>query len=510
MIEYSIPSLLLSHGADMSGAEHWFFPSISSNLGRAKSYLSYFMHLPNAFVHIQAEFLKHPDPDGISELADLDRWLSSILYHTSPGFRKALSTSLEVIKEDLPPSGILPFRELCRELKAARQEDRDIFFGQICAFGTEDTLKPFIGSELDLPQQSLELPRGGCFLLFRRHYEEQARVFTNPKTFESLAGAGIRITDFEVVLEVMSSQFLLRRVQNVDSLETFFNLWSPTSKLRPLVLAYWLWYLQGPSMEIGDIHKALFDVLVNRDCCSFPSPQSTVQHAKEPTMFLGIEITWQVCLIVDPRVTIDAKAWVDSKERKVALLTYILDRYHPFVDLELDERWLPITLEERWVGFTPLMLAVVAGDLRVVMLLVENGASITQSHTSQNLSVLDLAHRDISFDHPRNWLGLPPSELDNDLLENYTKISKERDEAIYDYLFKRSKQPEGLALMPLPEQTSGGKLTPVPNISPLLTSACPKPCPRFCNSWLLLVETFRKSAMAICWSGDIDITVVIF
>ena len=264
----------------------------------------------------------------------------------------------------------------------------------------------------------------------------------------------------------MSSRFILERVRDRDFVESFFGLWSPLGKSRPLVLAHWVHYLNDHRKVIGYAHKTMVDALIDRGYCSFPSRISPTQHIRTTTMFLGVEVTCLVCTIIEP-----CPYWrtLGLREKKMMLLLYILEKYRPFVELELNRRWLPKAWEERWLDFTPLMLAVAAGDFTLVVLLVEHGAIITQPHTSRNLSALDLALRNISCCHPRNWLGLPPSKLER-YVESETKVSEETDEKILDFLVKESKQSQNL--VHTPELRSDRKLIPLTTLSPLLTPIC--------------------------------------
>ena len=469
MMEYSIPSLLLSHGASMSNPILTLggvytgrgFPTSTTLL---RSHLSYLVRLPTSSAHLQAEFLRHLDIDSISELTRLDIWFTSIWYHTSTDFRNALQARLETTKKDILPLGILDFPEICKQLKTAEEAERNHFFEFICTYGTRENLEPFIVARFETPQQPLEwsIPKHGTLSLrFPSWYEIPAHAFTNVETFESIAAAGIRISDFKVVLKVMSSSFILERVRDRAFLESFFGLWSPSGNLRPLVLAYWVKYLNKCYMVIGDTHRAMVDALIDRDYCSFPSRTSPTQRIRTTTTFLAVEVTCLVCEIIRPRTL-----WVIKylrEEKNVMLLLYMLEKYRAFMELELDRRWLPEAGDERWLGFTPLMLAVAAGDFRLVVLLVEHGAIITQPHTSRNLSALDLAHRNICCCHPRNWLELPPSELDK-YSESDTMISEETDEKILDFLVKKSKQSQDL--VHTPELRSDCKLIPLGGAHP--------------------------------------------
>lgn len=430
-----------------------------------RSHLSYLMSLPNPLAHLQAEFLRHLDIDSISELTRLDIWFTSLWYHTSTDFRKALQTCLETTKKDIQPLGILASPEICKQLKTAKEADRNHFFEFICTHGTRENLKPFIVAGIDTPQQPLERSIGKDGTLSSR-FQIPAHAFKNLETFKSLAAAGIRITDFKVVLKVMSSSFILEQVRDRDFLESFFGLWSPLGKLRPLVLICWVRYLNIYNKVIGDAHKAMVDALIDRDYCSFPSRTSPTQHIRTTTTFLGVEVTCLVCMIIRPRIHWRTINW---REDKVMLLLYMLEKYRPFVDLELDRRWRPVAWEERWLGFTPLMLAVAAGNFRLVVLLVEHGATITQPHSSQHLSALDLALRNFSCCHPRNWLGLPPSDI-KITYGKYKKVSEETDEKILDFLVKESNQSQDL--VHTPELRSDRKLIPLTTLSHLLTPIC--------------------------------------
>ena len=436
--EFSIPSLLLSHGASVSSPQDCcYLISPYTKFCIEGSHLAYLMPLPNYSTLFRTEFLKHLDMDGILELTSLDRWLTSILYHTSADFKKSLLICLEIKKDDILPTGILAFPEICKELKAARADDREHFFEKVCAYGTRDTLKPFIGAGLDAPQQSLDWPEERNPMKTCQ-YHLSTIAFQNMETFELLAAVGIRISRFRVVLEVMSCRFILERFLDRAFLDLFFGLWSPSSELRPLVLSHWLQFMQEfRQVQFEDAEKGMINVLIERDYCSFPNGTSPTPHSKRATMFLGAEVAWQVCMVIKP-----LEQWKRGslREERMTLLLHILEQYRPFVDLELDRRWLPPKLEERWLGFTPLMLAVAAGDLRLAMLLVEYGAIITRPHTSQNLSALDLALRNKSCYHPRNWLGLPPSELAEFWLESVTMVAEETDEKILEFLVEKSRQ----------------------------------------------------------------------
>ena len=81
----------------------------------------------------------------------------------------------------------------------------------------------------------------------------------------------------------------------------------------------------------------------------------------------------------------------DLRAEGTSLLSYLLDRYHPFVELEIHQTWFAdldidpwwystrnMPWEKtRWLGYTPLMLAVVAGDPRLVKLLIQSSANVT-------------------------------------------------------------------------------------------------------------------------------------
>lgn len=415
-----------------------------------ESYLSYLMPLPNPLAHFHADFLEHLDPDGISELTSVDRWFTSIFYHTSTDFKKGILTCLEVTKADILPTGILTIPGICKELKSADDADRVYFFQHICAYGTRDVVKPFIGAGFDMPQQPLDWTKV-CYCMNTRDFVWEY-AFTNIETFESLAPAGIRITSFGVVLEVMSSDFLLERSRDRDFLERFFGLWSPSSDLRPLVLAHWLQHVQRWSFKFEDVHKAMINALIERDYCSFPCRVAPTERIRVKSTFLGVEVVWQVWTVIKSRNWWEQQA---PREFSVTILLYLLEQYRPFVELELDRRWLPQGCEERWLGFTPLMLAVVAGDLRLAVILVEHGAIITQRHASQNLSALDLAFRNTCCCHPRNWLGLPPSELAKYWDQSRVNISEEQDKRILEFLVEKSGQSPDL--VNTPKQKPDGK-----------------------------------------------------
>lgn len=455
-----------------------------------ESYLSYLMPLRNPLAHFHADFLEHLDSDGISELTSLDRWFTSIFYHTSTDFKKGVLTCLEVTKADILPTGILTFPEICKELKSANDVDRDFFFKYICAYGTRDVLKPFIGAGFDTPQKPLDWNEDPYGIVTGR-YGLSVCAFTNIETFESLAAAGIRITNFGLVLEVMSSDFLLERSRDRDFLERFFGLWSPSSDLRPLVLAHWLQHVQRWYFKFEDVHKAMINALIERDYRSFPCRVASTERLRVKATFLGVEVVWQVLTIITPRVN-----WEQHplREMCVTILLHLLEQYRPFVELELDRRWLPPGCQERRIGFTPLMLAVVAGDLRLAVILVEHGAIITQRHASQNLSALDLAFRNTCCCHPRNWLGLPPSELafwrkGPFWCESDTEISEEQDKRILEYLVEKSEQsPDPVNT---PKQKPDGKFIPLPTVSLVLTSPYQSLGQIFANFGYLWPDVFK-------------------
>ncbi len=375
------------------------------------------MPLPNPFAHYKLEFLKHLDIDGVPELTNIDRWITSVFYHTSSDFKKTLLECLEITKDNVLPTGISTFAELCGDLKNAAERDRTLFFNALCRYGTKHVLEPFIGAGIVVPQQPVEFP-GVCDHRMWLEPGLEPDVFQNIETCESMANGGFRMANFEFVLYVMSSRFTLERVQDKNFLAVFFRLWFPSAELRPLVLAHWLHYLYAMDMQIENGHREMIDVLIKRDYCSFPSRSLPTQCTRSKSRFLGIEIAWQLCNVIRPRSPW-ASLNITPKEVMVTVLVYILEKYLPFVDLELDQCWLPSTsgpflprtvpqkafslsLEENWLGFTPLMLAVIAGDYRLVVLLVEHGATVTQRHSSRKLSALDLAFRNVACCHPRN------------------------------------------------------------------------------------------------------------
>lgn len=271
-------------------------------------------------------------------------------------------------------------------------------------------------------------------------------------------------------MQLMSSHLVLERVQDNDFLERFFELWSPSAELRPLVAAHWFAYLQNKAeseIRIGDSHHAMFDALIDRGYCSFPGT----------TSFLGIEFSWQVCLaLVPPRSHMPCGTGWNPE-----LVRYMLEHYRPFVDLELNGQWLPTYWKERWLGYTPLMLAVVVGHLELVEVLVDNGATLTQPHGSQQLSVIDLSFRNLASHHPRNWMGLSPSELrlwteDNHAACSHAVISEETDSRIHVFLMGRSKQSHHPSPVANRERISGGESILLPSLSACADSCMAKTC----------------------------------
>jgi len=454
MIEFSITSLLLDHGASMTK------PGSMSHCQRLKekystrkaasififhfhpSYLSYLIPLTNPLTHFRAELFKYLDIDGISELTHLDRWLTSVLYHTSTEFKKSLLAGLEMIKQDLLPKGLLEIHEVCKELRTANAYDQGTFYLQIATLGSTSILRRSVGAEFDPTAQILV----------------------------SLAAGNICIKDFRVVMQLMSSFLVLERVQDHDFLERFFELWAPSAELRPLVAARWFENLRSipqSGLRIGDSHHAMFDALIDRGYCSFPGT----------TSFLGIEFSWQVCLaLVSLRFYMPCET-----DWNPELIRYMVEHYRPFVDLELNRQWLPTYWKERWLGYTPLMLAVVVGHLELVKVLVDNGATLTQPHGSQQLSVIDLSFRNLASHHPRNWMGLSPSELrlwteDNHAACSHAVISEETDSRIHVFLMGRSKQSHHPSPVANRERISGGESILLPSLSACADSCMAKTC----------------------------------
>lgn len=105
---------------------------------RPDSYLSFLLPLPNQLAHLQTNFLRHLDHDGISDLPSWDKFFSSIFYHTLPAFQNALIKHFEVIKRNVLPVGILTIPEICKQKDSMSIYDRIYHFGILCAYGSKD------------------------------------------------------------------------------------------------------------------------------------------------------------------------------------------------------------------------------------------------------------------------------------------------------------------------------------------------------------------------------------
>lgn len=207
---------------------------------------------------------------------------------------------------------------------------------------------------------------------------------------------------------------------------------------------------------------------IGENFCSFPNQES----------FLGIEISWQICQIIWPQdmYALGGTQDINMRNKRMAFLSYLIDQYHPFVDLELQE--VPDLFGWKYWStwckqFTPLMLAVVVGDLELVVLLVKNGANVTLHHISRNLSALDLALHHLSCHHPRIWEGrlfttIMPGPR-NPLRAAHTTVTEETDRAKYDFFVEQSIQSRDLILLTNPGMNSGGESTRVPIVSIVLT-----------------------------------------
>lgn len=469
-IEYSVPSLLISHGANIY--EPLINPrKFSYQVTPNPSYLKYLLPLPGPFAHIRTEFVAHLDPNGISELSTLDRWLCSILFYTSPEFKRSLLSILGVNDRNVLALGMLSLDNLASLVDLARKEyqedaneynlspessERRLFLSIICESGTKDMLDPFLGGHRNMAMQYLEEPDSSADDdLSSFNYNHLS--FENENTFESLAAAGIRIMHFKTALQVLSSRLIRNRLKNKQSLAPYFDLWSPCSRLRPLVLAYWLWHLQKENKYFEVAHHQVVDVLIDRDFCSFRGLDSS----------LGIEVIWQVCAVIGVR---ENPAWHQMRfwlrMSRMSLLMHLLDQHQAFVDLELCSSWIPPRSSYYMktpefaplIGFTPLMLAILAGDLELITLLVKKKANIKKLHSSRKISALDLAFQNLSCYHPRNWAGLPMSEIRFIPNKDNWLVSEETDKAIYTFLVKSSSDWQNLALVPLPEPKARGKL----------------------------------------------------
>ena len=416
-MKHPLPSLLVNHGADLvPGPNHVL-------------YLPCLMRLSNPLANIQAHFMLHLGLDGVSELSKVDRLLCSTLYHTWPAFKATLVGHLHVDEGRGLPNGIFPLSEILTQLRNAEGWERKSFFTILFKYGWQDILTPFLGSKNGIP------------IVFITDWN----ALQNEDTFGLLASAGIRLNDIEVLIMTLSSTFISARCKDGSSVQTLLDLWEPENAARKFVLAQWLqlhaWYTSTVIVNEDDC-KTICDILIDQAFCS------SLEHDSR----LGVEVASLTCRLIW-RGRLDR---VDDRSREESFLklSYLIYRYRPFVDLELSELspqfcYYPSLVLSSFTSYTPLMLAVTAGHLQLVVLLVSAGANITQTHTPNNVSALDLSCRNISLEHPRTWFRLPSSELvyheHNNLL-----VSEYVDIAIYDFLLSKSNQPP----QPVPEAPS--------------------------------------------------------
>ena len=160
----------------------------------------------------------------------------------------------------------------------------------------------------------------------------------------------------------------------------------------------------------------------------------------------------------------------------MAFLLHLIGQCHLFVDLELQEvpglfGW---KYRSTWCKqLTPLVLAVVVGDRKLVVLLVKNGANITLPHTSRNLSALDLALHHRSCHHPRIWQGRLSTTImpgpRNPLRTAHTTVADQTDRVGHEFFVEQSIQSRDLILLTNPGMNSGGESTRLPIVSIVLT-----------------------------------------
>ena len=446
-LECSIPSLLLRRGTRLcttglllsgitsTSAHRMLF----SGRGSHQSYLSYLLPLEAPLAYIEIELLSHLDPDGISELSFMDRILCSTLYHTYPEFKNAVIRHFNIGENRLLPAGLMTMPHVLTELQDMAIDARIFFFETICAFGPKDVLTPFIRSEAELLVPPLTSPE----------------PFMNENTFKSLAHASIRFDTMDMLIRLLTSQFILKRSHDGYSVQNILRLWSSDTGSRERALAYFLVdskYLDQRT-EIGDDHKRVCDILIEQGYCSSRTLNSV----------LGVELTWVVCEAISRQKYAEPQ---ESARERTIILSHLIHHYRPSVDTEISEfpfrrcglksRTLP-----KFFRYTPLMLAVIAGDLPVVKLLVLGGANATKPFSPKNLSALDLAVRNLDLDHPRAWVQVQPSHASayNGYNHDYY-VSEDDDITICDYLSQASNKPRCIAQGGQFEQKSSGEASP--------------------------------------------------
>ena len=394
---------------------------------------------PLAF--IQTDFLSHLDPDGISELAMMDRTLCSTLYHTWPSFKNAVIRHLDIGVNQLLPAGIMALPDILTQLRGMTVDARRFFFENICAYGPKDALEPFIESGADLLVPPLTL----------------REAFMNENTFLSLARASIHFNTMDMLIGVLSSRFILERSHDSYSVQNILRLWSPDPGSRERALANFLVgiILLDTRIDFEDDHKRVCNTLIKQGYCS----------SRIPDRILGLELAWVVCQSISHR---GYRAHVRRSEKnRTNVLSNLIHHYKPSIDTEVSE--FPHSYAPDWLDlpelmqYPLLMLAVTAGDLPVVELLVTAGANITKTYSPKQLSAWDLAVRNLSFDHPRNWAEVPPSKAHDHYL-----VSEEVDIAIYQSLLQNTNQPRLIALEEQVEQGLSREFFPWRMCMPIL------------------------------------------
>ena len=452
MIEYSIPSLLSDYGADIKQVHYGRYSRGGC------SHLGYLFAMRSPIEVYRTDYLNHLDMDSISELIELDRWLMSIMYLTFIDFRNLVNSSLGVLRSDILPVGMFTMPELFLSLKGAIEDDRNRFFNMLCTYGSREILQPFIGAGLGILCKPLEWSDSWSL---DGPLPLHPKAFQNFDTFSCLNAVGLRMQSFEVVLQVMSSRFIIDRAHDQVFLDAFFGLWSPSAEVRPLTIVYWLLHLRHERQWLKNDKDlvAMFDTLVARNFCSFPNSPK----------FLGVELLWLVCIAVEPRWHSMLRIPKETQLQfaGIGLLSHLIQHYRGFVDLELDHRLLrrkpyPYWPTRGWVklftGYTPLMLAVVAGNFGLVALLVDNGADVTLLSTILKSSALDLSIRNTSGDHPRKWVERANHFYGQLWFEGDWNISETTDRKILDFLMERSGHSHTFVANPNTEHTPSGKL----------------------------------------------------